>query len=255
MPVSVLGLKTGSRENVFMKKIAALAISFLAFCSASVCGATDITYYVDLPIGQPTASSPYCVANPGVQTCYATTFIGTIETDGTTGPLTVANIVYYDMQFTFAAVAGHTPSYTSTIVPYPNWPAGRNASMELIGPDPGDGLSATATQLFFDFSGPETLFITSADENDPYTSNLCFEGSGSGPNCYSPSGYGADSFSTSVYGLRGYTELSGEQAIASTSEDTSATPEPSSLFLLGSGAVGLAGVIRRKLIAKMNLRF
>jgi hypothetical protein len=237
-----------NQQEVNMKKISmALVISFLALCSTSVCGASDITYYVDMQIG--TLSSPSCVANPNQQSsCATATFVGTIETDGTKGPLTVANIVSYDLQFTALASGTQSiaQSYSSTIVPYPNWPANRNSSMELIGSDPGDGLTATTTQLLFDFSGPETLFITSGDENDPYTSHLCFEGSGSGPNCYSPAGYGAEYFSTSVYGFGGYTDLSGEQIIGSTSEDTSATPEPDSCLLMVTGLLVLMGIAYRR---------
>ena len=204
-----------------MKNLGILAILLLACGGASLCRADDITYNVNLTIGSATVT-------------------GFIETDGTIGPYTQGTepppeFVDWNLQLTEG---------TSTV--------------DLLGPLSGSNstanvedlyghgvLSATPTQLLYDFGGGYAFFsfYTPVSNTDLACSAECsylnFDDEGTG---YTGS-LGGEALSVDD-GPNVYVNLSGEQVIGTAS--ASATPEPGTFTLLGSGLLGLYSILRKR---------
>jgi hypothetical protein len=182
-----------------------LSLLSLTLGVASLCGATAITYNVNQTIG-------------------AGGVTGFIETDGTIGVLDtggsagIANILAWNLLLNDGTT-----------------------TFDLLGPPNSVGtngvdLSATATQLLFNFSGGSFLFF----ETDN-TGVVCFGAQTCG---FGPPGTGARlEIGGFDVGPIQFTSLSGTQVIGTTS--TSSIPEPSTLALLGAG-IALLGF--RKLV-------
>jgi hypothetical protein len=106
---------------------------------------------------------------------------------------------------------------------------------------------------------PFTLTIGSTQDNQGF--DVCFSSSLGvlGTSCTSYSDPGSDPFTTAVLSKPtgdNYVSVTGlgpadanHNVLLDSMTTVSPTPEPSSLFLLGSGILGAAGVIRRRFVA------
>jgi hypothetical protein len=189
-----------------------LAVMSLAVGTASICSAVSITYDIDLTVGV-----------GGVT--------GDIVTDGTVGPLGKADIIDWNFLLNNGTTTFHLLGPLS------------GSNSELFDEAGVGDLSATATQLLFNFSGGGTnyfYFVTTAVGNQ---SVLCFQNT---QDCAADSpGAGVALFIESETPPR-FTSLSGTHAIAT----TASAPEPSTISLLAGGIVFL-GFQRRKANAEL----
>lgn len=145
---------------------------------------------------------------------------GTITTDGTLGVLTLGNLVAWDLVITDGT---NTASVKS----------GVNGSMAHTSAPGLPALTATLTELRFDFSGgADDLSFVDAS---PFDGQLCYTNYG---NCWGLPAVG-------VYNVGGvpsgsfFTALSGVQVIASGGSAVAPVPEPSTLALAAAGLVAL----------------
>jgi hypothetical protein len=191
-----------------------VALLSLLLGAASICSASTITYNVNLTIG-------------------AGRVTGDIVTDGTTGSLGDANLVDWNLVLNDGATI-----------------------FDLLGPLSGanstiifdtDDLSATASQLLFNFSGSDIpnymYFFWSTGSDTPELSQAEFCLGSEQGGCLGTAGGGeminleGDSFGPD-YNFDGshtqFTSLSGTGVIGANSTGSS-TPEPSTLALLGAG--------------------
>jgi hypothetical protein len=192
------------------KSMLTIPIALLAILSPVVVRAADITYTVNSSAG----------ASGSVT--------GSITTDGSTGVLGTADILNWNLVLN----DGTNPTFTLN--------GTSNSAEEVVGLD----LSATATQLLFDYSGSDGGFfllesLTIGDDG-PF---VCF--SASVACSTTPAGI-------SLAALNGegdavFTELSDTGVIGTAG--VSPTPEPGSLFLLGSGLLAMAGMGWRRVAA------
>jgi len=183
----------------------------VVFGAASLCNAATITYSV-------------------AQTVGVGSLTGFIQTDGTTGVLSTSNILDFDLLLNDGtAIVNDLHS---------------NSVFEVIGSD----LSATPTQLLFNFSGSDVGFLIFEKGGFIGSNFWCSVTASAGSFCDTPPIAGEE-----VLQLTGplfTSPLSGTQVIA-----TAATaPEPSTLGLLVAG-IALCGFRKfrwTKRLPKMN---
>lgn len=141
--------------------------------------------------------------------------VGFIETDGTIGILSAANIVDYSLTLTSLNLAGGSPQTISK-------------ADELQGIVFGSALSASLTELFYDFSVPNNAFFFQSN-----LGTLPFYGMGTVDVC--PAGCVGEYIG---WGL-GFVGPA-EQSARSGNVSFATTPEPTTMALLGLGLFGLA---------------
>ena len=151
--------------------------------------------------------------------------VGTLTTDGTVGALAAGNIVGWNLALIDRLDATNNITLT-------------RANSQLV-EDGGGALSATASALFFDFSGRgEFLIQVSPYSGFQYfcfsTGGACLAGETIAPNYVSGDGVVLTGAATPV----------GNQGLDQNPPTVAAVPEPSSWVLLAMGGAALA-VVRR----------
>ena len=151
------------------------------------------------------------------QSAGGATAVGTITTDGAIGVLTTADITNIMLTVSHGVTSGALDSSTG---------------VEFV---VGSDLTATTSGLFFNFGDSVSggLLILGPNYN-----SLCYDSQGTF--C----GAASASLLLAVDGTRYESPFSGVQQIAT----AATTPEPSSIALLGTGLLGIAGTLRQRSI-------
>ncbi len=176
----------------------------------------DIQYNVNLSIGTGTVT-------------------GTITTDGNTGTLGLADFTDWNLTITDGANTANLTGPSS----------GNNSTASLN----GSAVSATANNILFDFSSPASAdaYFFFENGNVGHVNFVCFGGGGAGG--YSGNCAGSQPGNVEAFEINNGDNqsllLTGNQPIATAAP--AATPEPSSLLLLGSGVLGAIGSVRKKM--------
>lgn len=191
-----------------MRKVFALLLLAAAACSAG-----NITYNVNLTVG-------------------AGGITGNIVTDGATGLLSVSGTDI--LSFNLLLNDGTNTFDIAATQPGTGWPSAPADGLSFFG---SSGLSATATELLFNFSGSgDLLFQHNIGSSTPGGPFVCFEGT---TNC-SGTPRGIQLSATPGFGNEQFAGESETQVIGT----TASTPEPSSFVLFGAG-IALLGLRKR----------
>ena len=191
-----------------LKYASKLAAAVTVLLGAAVCGAADITYTVNDTIG-------------------AGSVTGTIETNGTTGVLTAADFLAFNLTLNGVGASANitTPAEGVTLI--------------------GSNVTATASDIFFNFSGtPGSLLLFGGGVGFTYFCSAvsfgsCLQGESVVPQFFTD---------PSVQDIT----PTGNQIIAAVSGSTTgpggstAVPEPTMLSLLALGFAGVGFARRRK---------
>ena len=147
--------------------------------------------------------------------------VGTITTDGAIGTLSGGDILTYTLTVSDAV---NSESFTS-------------GAARVIGND----LTATSSGLFFNFGDTGYAGLAFSDASLAY--EVCVASQGA--SCPGAAG------SIGIL-VNGTDNVSGTLAGVGQIGATATTPEPSSIALLGSGVLGLAGTVRRRLVQRLQ---
>jgi hypothetical protein len=181
----------------------------LLLLTASFASASNITYNVNRTIG-------------------AGSVTGFIQTDGTIGGLTGTNITDWSLTL-------YTPVQGTFTLYGPN--SGNNSVVFTTGSD----LSATATQLLFNFSGTDVGVL--GFQQGLFSGYHYYCDDTSNDHFYCANNETVTPISVYQSGWI-YIPQTGNQVIGTAGN--SSTPEPGSLALLGTGIVAATGMLRRK---------
>jgi hypothetical protein len=191
------------------------ALLSLVLGAASLCSADEITYNVNLTIG-------------------AGGVTGDIVTDGTIGVISMSNVVDWNLILTTTSTQCFGQPCTVDLLGPVSDPSGSSQFISF-----GADLTATATQLQFDFSETDLGFAYFRSTSQSIVAGVCFFDP-TRENCFSPNPSSGEQL---VLGDDSeFTSLTGTQVIG-TASSSAGTPEPSTLPLLGVG-IALLGLSR-----------
>jgi hypothetical protein len=197
-----------------------LSLAFIVVqLSSSVAHASNITYTVNTTI---TSAIP--TGNP----LQSNTVLGSITTDGTIGVLATSDILSWNLNL--IDNLNHANNFDLT------------TANSLVDEDTGGGLSATATELSFDFGATSAEFLIQVNPGEFSGFNyFCFSTGGA---CFT----GETITPSYIFGdgavlAPGATTTVGVQPLDQTPPST--VPEPSTYALVLTGLVGLSGGLIR----------